>query len=58
MYIEILIVILLISVYFLYFKEEFNNLNFGFIGDHSKGNKEYYISSRYNFNLGHLEKKN
>lgn len=57
MYIEILIVILLISVYFLYFKEEFNNLNFGFIGDHSKGNKEYYISSRYNFNLGHLEKK-
>ena len=58
MYIIASIVIIFISVYFLYFREDFNNHNFGFISDYSKkGNKDYNISSRYNFNLGHVEKK-
>jgi hypothetical protein len=56
MYILIPILIILVLVYFFNFRENYNNLNFGFIGDHLK-NKEYNISSKYNFNLGYVEKK-
>ena len=56
----ILIICILLIIHYFYFKENFSDLKFGFIGKHlntfDKGNKDYYISSKYNFNLGHIEK--